>query len=105
MVEPVTLLINGRGYRVRRAREVGLADEDDQALVEYCLAWDPVLVTFDPDLRNKALRGQCQVLHVRTPERTARQRLADAMDAIVARLNLGHRLVTLKRDGSVESAD
>ena len=104
MVEPVTLLINGRGYRVRRAREVGLADEDDQALVEYCLAWDLVLVTFDPDLRNKALRGQCQVLHVRTPERTARQRLADAMDVIVARLNLGHRLVSLRRDGSVESA-
>lgn len=26
------MLINGRGYRIRRARDAGLADEDDQAL-------------------------------------------------------------------------
>src|SRR5436309_13190316 len=39
MVEPVARLINGRGFRIRRARDVGLADEDDQTVVEYCLRW------------------------------------------------------------------
>jgi predicted nuclease of predicted toxin-antitoxin system len=95
-------LINGRGYRIRRARDVALEAEDDQAIVEYCLAWQLVLVTFDADLRDKALRGQCQVLHVRTPERTARDRLAQRMDDVAARLLRGHSLVTLLRDGRVD---
>lgn len=101
MVEPVALLINGRGNRVWRAREVGLDKEDDQVLVEYVLGYDLVLVTFDNDLRDKARRGGCQVLHIRTPEITARERLAAAYENVRAPLAAGRRLVTLHRDGHV----
>lgn len=103
MVEPVVLLINGRGYRIRRARDAALADEDDQTLVEYCLRWNLVLVTFDADLRDKGMRGRCRVLHIKTPERSARDRLAAAMDRVVGRFMAGDRLVTLRRDGSVSA--
>lgn len=102
MVEPVVSLINGRGYRIRRAREVALADEDDQALVEYCLNWDLVLITFDGDLRDKAVRGRCRVLHIRTPERSARDRVAAALDQVIDHLARGSRLVTVRRDGTVD---
>jgi predicted nuclease of predicted toxin-antitoxin system len=102
MVEPVAMLINGRGYRVRRARDVGLADEDDQVIVEYCLSRDLVLVTFDSDLRDKARRGQCQVLHIRAPERTARQRLAAVIEVVTAQLARGYPLITVRSDGTVE---
>ncbi len=104
MVEPVVNLLNGRGYRVRRTREAGLADEDDQVLVEYCLNWDLVLITFDSDLRDKAVRGQCRVVHIRTPERTARERVAAAFDEVIGQLSRGSRLVTVRRDGSVDRA-
>jgi predicted nuclease of predicted toxin-antitoxin system len=101
MVEPVALLINGRGNRVWRAREVGLEREDDQVLVEYVLSFELVLVTFDRDLRNKARRGGCQVLHIRGPEISARERLADAYEAVRAPLAARQRLVTLHSDGHV----
>jgi rRNA-processing protein FCF1 len=101
MVESVALLINGRGNRVTRAREVGLDKEDDQVLVEYVLSFDLVLVTFDNDLRNKGLRGGCQVLHIRGPEITARERLAAAYDGARTPLAAGKRLVTLHRDGHI----
>ncbi len=58
MVEPVVRHVNGRGYRIRRAGDVGLADEDDQTLVEYCLSWELVLITFDSDLRDKVWCAQ-----------------------------------------------
>jgi predicted nuclease of predicted toxin-antitoxin system len=103
MVEPVVRLINGRGYRIRRARDVGLADEDDQTLVEYCLNWELVLITFDADLRDKALRGRCRVLHIKTPERSARDRLAMAIDEVVRFLARGSRLVTVRRNGTVDA--
>ena len=103
MVEPVVRLINGRGYRIRRARDVGLADEDDQAVVEYCLSAELVLVTFDADLRDKALRGLCRVLHVKAPERTARERLAVVMSDVVQFFAHGRRLVTVRRDGTVDA--
>ena len=104
MVESVVRLVNGRGYRIRRAREVGLADEDDQTLVEYCLSWELVLITFDSDLRDKALRGRCRVLHIKTPERSARDRLAVAIDEVVRFFLRGSRLVTVRRNGKVDVA-
>ena len=53
MVEPVAALLNGRGHPVRRAREVGLAAEEDIVIIEYALETDLVIVTFDPDFRSK----------------------------------------------------
>jgi hypothetical protein len=38
MVEPVVLLLNGRGHRIIRARDAGIEAEDDQTLVEYALS-------------------------------------------------------------------
>jgi predicted nuclease of predicted toxin-antitoxin system len=103
MVEPVVKLLNGRGHRIVRARDVGIEAEDDQILVEYALARNLVIVTFDRDLRDKVLRGRCRCLHVRPPERTARQRLADAYDEIVQLFSVGrYELVTLAREGRVD---
>jgi len=101
MVEPVARLINGRGFRIRRARDVGLADEDDQTVVEYCLRWDLVLITFDADLRDKARRGHCRVLHIKAPERSARYRLSHAIEDVVSHLRRGRRLITVRRNGRV----
>jgi hypothetical protein len=103
MVEPVVLLLNGRGHPIVRAREAGIEAEDDQTLVEYALARGLVIVTFDRDLCNKVIRGNCRCLHVRTPEKTARQRLADGYSQIVALFDQGCALVTLVSDGSVSS--
>ena len=105
MVETVVLLINGRGFRIRRARDVGLADEDDQTLVEFCLQAELILITFDADLRDKALRGECRVLHIKTPERSARDRLGAVVDEVIGHFAGGSRLVTIRRNGSVDAAD
>ncbi len=103
MVEPVVLLLNGRGHRIIRARDAGIEAEDDQTLVEYALARDLVVVTFDKDLRDSALRGRCRCLHIRPPERTARQRLADAHAVIVhCFLAQACELATLASDGCVQ---
>ena len=83
MVDPVVLLLNGRGHRVVRAREAGIEAEDDQTLVEYALANQFAVVTFDRDLRDKSLRGGCRCLQIRPPERTARDRLAAAYASVL----------------------
>jgi predicted nuclease of predicted toxin-antitoxin system len=103
MVEPVVLLLNGRGHRVIRARDAGIEAEDDQTLVEYALANSLVIVTFDRDLRDKSLRGGCACLQVRPPERTARDRLAAAFGQIVELLYRGDLLVVLQPDGTASS--
>jgi Domain of unknown function (DUF5615) len=101
MVEPVVLLLNGRGHRVIRARDAGIEAEDDQTLVEYALANKLVVVTFDRDLRDKSLRGGCACLQVRPPERTARDRLAAAYAKVVDLLCRGNPFVVLQPDGTV----
>ena len=103
MVEPVVLLLNGRGHRVVRARDAGIEAEDDQTLVEYALANHLVVVTFDRDLRDKTLRGGCRCLQIRPPERTARDRLAAAYAAVADCFGRHNRpFVALARDGSVD---
>lgn len=99
MVEPVVLLLNGRGHRVVRARQAGIEAEDDQTLVEYALA----VFTFDRDLRDKSLRGGCRCLHIRPPERTARDRLAQAYGAVIDCFERNRPYVRLTREGNVES--
>ena len=96
MVEPVAWLLEGRGHRVIRAREAGLADELDPVVVDYALVDDLVIVTFDPDFR-KAIRrrGEGRCLHIHTPERTARARLAAHYREVVRHFSERARLVTL----------
>jgi predicted nuclease of predicted toxin-antitoxin system len=104
MVEPVARLLIGRGHPVRRAREVGLADEQDVVVVDYALANDLVIVTFDPDFRSSARRKGARCLHVRPPERTARRRVAVFYRTIVDLFWDGAGLVTLPTKGEPESS-
>jgi predicted nuclease of predicted toxin-antitoxin system len=99
MVEPVAALLNGRGHPVRRARDVGLAAEEDIVIIEYALETDLVIVTFDPDFRSSVRRKGARCLHIRPPERTARQRLRTQYRAVVDHFWGGALLVTLPREG------
>jgi predicted nuclease of predicted toxin-antitoxin system len=99
MVEPVARLLNGRGHRTVRARDAGLATEPDEILVDYALANDLVVVTFDPDLRTRVRRRGCPCLHIRTPEITAAERLRQHYEAIITLFREGHPLVTLPLEG------
>jgi hypothetical protein len=102
MVEPVVLLLNGRGHRIIRARDAGIEAEDDQTLVEYALSKSLIVITFDKHLRDKLRRGGCRCLHVRPPERTARNRMAGAYEEMVKLFGEENcQLVTLAGDGSV----
>lgn len=65
MDKAVVRLLNGRGHRVVRAFDAGLTTASDADIVEYVLAKRLTLLTFDPDLRNSALHGECQVVHIR----------------------------------------
>lgn len=99
MVETVVLLLQGRGHRVIRAREAGLAAEDDGIVAEYALVSGLVIVTFEPDFRRRARQGGPACLHIRTPERTARERLADHYREVMEHFKDHARLVTLPRSG------
>ena len=99
MIEPVAALLQGRGHPVVRAKEAGLARASDAEVVAYALSLRLVLVTFDPDLRDSGIRGNCPVLHIRHPERTARARVAKHYRAIAAMVGEGHALVTLPGTG------
>ena len=99
MVEPVAALLMGRGHPVRKARDVGLADEPDAIIAEYALAADLVIVTFDPDFRSSLRRRGARCLYIRPPERTARERLAERYREVVRLLWSGQALVTLPPDG------
>jgi predicted nuclease of predicted toxin-antitoxin system len=99
MVEPVAQLLNGHGHPVRRARDVGLAAEEDIVIIEYALEAELVIVTFDPDFRRGTLRKGARCLHIRPPERTARRRLARHYRAVVDLFWQGVLLVTLPAEG------
>jgi len=99
MVDPVVLLLSGRGFRTIRAKEAGLATEDDALLIDYALANDLILVTFDAGNRSAARRHGCRCLHVKTPELTARDRLGRHFDAVIALFVRGVPLVTLPVNG------
>jgi uncharacterized protein YaiI (UPF0178 family) len=104
MVEPVAAFLNGRGHRIVRARQVGLAADDDAVIAEYSLANDLVVVTFDYDLRSSVLRRGCRCLHVLPREATARRRIAQAYDEVVALLAGGCHLVTVTKDGDARAS-
>jgi hypothetical protein len=96
MVEPVVRLLIGRGHRVIRARQAGLASEADSVVGSYALVGDLVIVTFDPHFRASARRGGARCLHIQPPERTARNRLAEYhADVVRLFLEARERLVTL----------
>jgi predicted nuclease of predicted toxin-antitoxin system len=99
--EPVIRLIEGHGFMVRRARDVGLATADDASVREVCLAHQPplTLITTDADFRDSALRGGVAVLFLRAPDVTARDRLQMHFDEAVRALLARHPLVTLAGDG------
>jgi predicted nuclease of predicted toxin-antitoxin system len=99
MVEPVAALLMGRGHPVRKAREVGLADESDAVIAEYALAADLVIVTFDPDFRSSLRRQGARCLYIRPPELTARARLTHHYRDVVRLLWSGAVLVTLPPHG------
>jgi predicted nuclease of predicted toxin-antitoxin system len=99
MVEPVADLLNGHGHPIRRARDVGLADETDAVIADYALFADLVIVTFDRHFRSSARRKGARCLHILSPERTARERLAHHYREVVALFYARERLVTLPADG------
>jgi predicted nuclease of predicted toxin-antitoxin system len=102
MVEPVALLLIGRGHPVTRARDVGLDDDEDVVIADYVLErGDLIVVTFDHDFRRSVVRKGCRCLHIRAPERTARDRLSDAHREVVARYAAGERDVRLLASGGV----
>jgi hypothetical protein len=99
MVEPVALLLVGRGHVVIRARDAGLAGAADNVLVEYALIENLVVVSFDPDIRRSIRRCGARCLHIHPPERTARARLADHYRDVVQHFANRAHLVTLPRNG------
>lgn len=103
MVEPVAAFLNGRGHRIVRARQVGLAADDDTVIAEYARANDLVVVTFDYDLRSAVLRRGCRCLHVLPREATARRRVVDAYDGMVSLFGQGCHLVTVTKDGEARA--
>ena len=101
MVEPVALLLQGRGHVVTRVRDAGLATEEDPIVIEYAIVAGMVVVTFDPDFRRTIRRrGEGRCLHIHHPERTARDRVARCYPEIIE-LFEGQRarIVTLPADG------
>jgi len=80
------MLLQGKGHRLVRAKEAGLAKADDSDLAEYALAKRLVVVTFDADFKRLAFDRGCRVLYVRHPERTARERIAAQHSEISALL-------------------
>jgi predicted nuclease of predicted toxin-antitoxin system len=99
MVADVATYLNGRGHRNIGAAAAGLASADDGDVVEYCLTNDLIVVTFDLDFRDAVLRAGCRCLCIRTPELTARERLAAHYDSVVRILAQGSRLATVPARG------
>jgi hypothetical protein len=99
MVEPVALLLNGRGHVVVRARDAGLDRDADNVVVEYALIENLVVFSFDPDIRRVIRRCGARCLHIHPPERTARERLAEHYRGVVRHFNARAHLVTLPRSG------
>ena len=68
MVEPVALLLVGRGHVVIRARDAGLATVADNVLVEYALIKEVCSRRqLDPDIRRSIRRCGARCLHVHPP--------------------------------------
>ena len=99
MVADVAMFLNGRGHRNVGAAAAGLATADDRDVVEYCLTNDLIVVTFDLDFRDAVLRAGCRCLCIRTPELTARERLAVQYSEILRIFVDGGRLATIPQRG------
>jgi hypothetical protein len=99
MVEPVALLLAGRGHVVVRARDAGLAREADSVVVEYALISQLVVVSFDPDIRRVVRGCGARCLHIHPPERTARERLARYYREVIEHFDHRAHLVTLPKGG------
>jgi predicted nuclease of predicted toxin-antitoxin system len=100
MVQGVVDLLMGRGHPIQTARQVGLQQALDADLATYALSKGLVVVTFDRDLRDSALRAGCRCLHIHAREATARSRLKDAYDDVIALLGAGHLLVSVDKQGN-----
>jgi predicted nuclease of predicted toxin-antitoxin system len=106
MVESVVHLLNGRGHPITRVRDVGLAKEDDQTVIEYAVSRSLVIVTFDIGMLGKATKAACKCLLIRTPERSARTRLAAVYNFVFTALREEDcSRVVVKGDGTAESMD
>ena len=81
------------------ASAIGLANASDEDLVEYALQGGLVMVTFDADMRDRVLRQDAQCLFIRGPERTARERVRDHYEQVIALLGEWHPLVTIPGKG------
>jgi predicted nuclease of predicted toxin-antitoxin system len=99
MVAPVADFLQGNGHPVRRARDVGLADEEDSVLPDYAIVEELVIVTFDRDFRSSARRKHARCVHIHPPERTAKDRVARHYREVVRLIWSGAELVTLPADG------
>ncbi len=91
--------LRGRGHRVVRAAAALLSAESDAVIVDYALANDLVIVTFDADLRSGSVRKGCRVLWIDGPEWTARDRVATHYGDIIGLLNQSGHLVSLPDGG------
>jgi predicted nuclease of predicted toxin-antitoxin system len=99
MVADVATYLNGRGHRNIGAAAAGLATAEDRDVVEYCLTNDLIVVTFDLDFRDAVLRAGCRCLCIRTPELSARERLAAQYKPVTRILREGGRLATVPAQG------
>lgn len=73
--------------------------ESDAVIVDYALANDLVIVTFDADLRSGSVRKGCRVLWIEGPEWTARERVATRYGDIIGLLSQAGHLVSLPDGG------
>jgi predicted nuclease of predicted toxin-antitoxin system len=103
MDDAVIRYLRGRRHRVVLVRDVGLAGEDDEPVVQYALANDLVAITFDADFRRNLLRAGCRCVWIRFPESTARQRLRDGYVAVMALLEAGQPLVRIQPSGVIQT--
>ena len=81
------------------AVEAGLADNSDAEIIEYASGFGLIVVSLDGDFRSNALRQGTPCLFIRTPEWTARERLASSYDDVVELLEGGEHLVTIPSTG------
>ena len=95
--------LRGRAHRVATARELGLAAEGDDPLIQCALAGGLVVLTFDSDFRRNAFRAGCQCLWIRGPESTARERIKLGYDAVKVLLESGQPLVRIQKSGAIQA--
>ena len=82
-----------------RTAPAGLSKADDPDVVAYAVRCGLVIVTHDRGMRRRSGRGGCRVVCIYSPESTARRRLIDGYQAMVALLGAGEVLVDIPAKG------